>query len=106
MRAGVAATNITVETQISADLLTDFSIDYTAIGEDIIPDTTNTRTLGSDASKWKNIKAILINAVKVDSNLTPLVDDTRTLGIVTAAWKEIFVNDIQGAARALIMMGI
>ena len=57
MKMSIAATHISTEAQISANLLTSLSIDYSAVAEDIIPDADSTRDFGSAAKRWKVLHA-------------------------------------------------
>lgn len=106
MRAGVAATRVTTETQVTADVLTEASIQFDNIAEDVIPDANNTRDLGSAAKKWAegHIQSLIVGFVT--STLQPSPDDSIDLGQPGNKWRTIYVNDIQGAARALILAGL
>lgn len=106
MRSGVASTRVTVETQVGADILTEASIVFDDIAEDVVPDATDTRDIGSSTKYWLCVYTTRLFATNLAKTLLMYFDDTYDIGSSTKKLRTIYVNDIQGDARALIMMGI
>ncbi len=106
MFAGVAATRIITESQVTGDVLTEASIQFDNIGENVIPDADNVRDLGSAAMTWGEVHQNIAFINVISSSPRPNADGTRDFGSAAFNWNTIFVNDIQGSARGLILAGL
>lgn len=106
MRTGVSGINVTVESQVTNDILTELSIQFDNIGENVLPDGDGTRQLGAAGFAWSQMHSVtLVVSGTVDSNLVPDAS-TRDLGSSGTPWQVAYANDIQGDARSLILMGL
>lgn len=62
---------------------------------DIVPDTDNTRDLGSSTNAWAKTYTEDLNVGdSVESNLIPDTDSTRDLGTNAKRWRNAYVDDL------------
>lgn len=78
----------------------------TALAQNLLPAADNGVSLGSVAKTFLEIHARSIFAEFTKASMIPSPTDSLDIGGVSNVWDTIYVNDIQGPSRALIMMGI
>ena len=106
MFAGVAATRIIVESQVTGDVLTEASIQFDNIGEDVVPAADNIWDLGSEAMTWGEVHQNIAFINVISSSPRPNSNNTRDFGSAAFNWKTIFTNDLGGGAGALLFAGL
>jgi len=93
---------------VNADIKTTAAIastklDLSAVAQDIVPDANATRYCGTGAKAWLSGYFSLADVGYFLNSIEPNVTGTQVIGSAGKIWKEIYTNDIQGAARNLIM---
>jgi len=124
MRAGVASVHISSTSQLStgvveSDDVLDGSVvnadinaaagikfsklDSAAIDAALLPDGNSTRDLGSNVKFWRYLYTNYLYCTRMFDNPVPNADNAQSFGSAAYTWQVIYTNDIQGAARGLIM---
>jgi len=124
MRAGVASIHISSTSQLSTGVVeSDDVLDGTLVDADInaaagikfskldgaaidsalIPDGHATRNLGDGGKYWAVAWIYQLLITYFASDCIPSGDNTWDLGSAALPWKAVYVNDIQGSARGMIM---
>lgn len=98
--------NITSTSQLADGVVTWPKIDSSAVDENIVPATTGARRLGSATKVWSLFFVTDIQVIQFSSKVAPNANVAFDLGTVAENWRTIYVEDIQGDARALIFAGI
>lgn len=106
MRQSIAATLISNEAQVAADTLTEVSIQFDNIDEEVLPDSDLNHSLGSAIKRWNRGFIDVLDTRFIETNLCPITDGSNSLGTAASKFSTIYVNDIQGDARALIIAGL
>jgi VCBS repeat-containing protein len=107
--AAIAYTKLTLTNSIiDADVksnaaIASTKIDLSSVSQDIIPDVNASRYCGTGAKAWLYGYFSLADVGNFLNSIDPNVTATQHIGTAARTWAEIYVNDIQGTARGMIM---
>ena len=71
-------------------------IDFSGLQDSIIPQTTDTISLGSNDRAWSNVYIHDVSTISIDvsTNLYPLTNNTGSLGVSNKVWRNAYIQDI------------
>ncbi len=104
MDMGFASALITSESQITADLLTETSIQFDNIAENLVSDATNTRDIGTGSVYWRKLYVNELYCGSLRKTIVPSADDTYNLGNISQRMRTIWTNKIEGDAVGQMMV--